>query len=182
MGMLKLLVSSILLVVLFLMQGSDLRADSTIELERNSLGALSKLYRQHGSSIDLFDQALAVLVFPEIHEIGAGLALQTASGVLFVKRRPADYFNLTGFSLGAELGVQKYGCAIFFMDEDALESFYRSSGFRLGLSGSVVIADELLGSCAHPERRIQTFVFDQTGMMLSLGIQLMKMTKYYPGR
>ena len=182
MGMRKLIVPTILLIVLFLVQGSDLLADSTIELERNSLGALSKLYRQHGSTIDLFEQALAVLVFPEIHEIGAGLALQTASGVLFVKRRPADYFNLTGFSVGAELGVQKYGCAIFFLDEDALESFYRSNGFRLGLSGSIVIADELLGSCAHSKRRIQTFVFDQSGMMFSLGIQLMKMTKYYPGR
>jgi lipid-binding SYLF domain-containing protein len=180
--MMKLLGPAILLITLFLIQGSDLRADSTIELERNSMGALSKLYRQHGTSIDLCERALAVLVFPEIHNLGAGLALQTASGVLFVKRRPADYFNLTGFSIGAELGIQKYGCAIFFMDEDALEWFYKSSGFRLGLSGSVVIADELLGSLAHPGRRIQTFVFDQTGMMLSLGIQLMKITKYYPSK
>jgi lipid-binding SYLF domain-containing protein len=180
--MMKLLGPAILIIALFLIQGSDLRADSTIELERNSMGALSKLYRQHGTSIDLCERALAVLVFPEIHNLGAGLALRTASGVLFVKRRPADYFNLTGFSLGAELGIQKYGCVVFFMDEEALESFYKSSGFRLGLSGSVVIADELLGSLAHPGRRIQTFVFDQSGMMLSLGIQLMKITKYYPSK
>ncbi|NBS51949.1 MAG: hypothetical protein EBS96_04910 [Spartobacteria bacterium] len=182
MRMMKLFGPAILMIALFLIQESDLRADSTIELERNSLGALSKLYRENGIAVDLCERAVGMLVFPEIHNLGAGLALQTASGVLFVKLQPADYFNLTGFSLGAELGIQKYGCVVFFMDEDALEWFYKSSGFRLGLSGSVVIADELLGSLAHPSRRIQTFVFDQTGMMLSLGIQLMKITKYYPSK
>ena len=146
------------------------------------MGALSKLYRENSRTVDLYDHAVAVLVFPEVHKIGAGLALQTATGVLFLNRRPTDYFNLTGFLVGLELGVQKYSCAIFFMDQEALEEFYRSSGFQCGLSGSLVIADELLGSCAHTDRRIQTFLFDQSGMMVSFGMQIIKTTKYYPSK
>ena len=78
------------------------------------MGALSKLYRENSRTVDLYDHAAAILIFPEVHKIGAGLALQTATGVLFLNRRPTDYFNLTGFSVGLELGVQKYSCAIFF--------------------------------------------------------------------
>jgi len=178
----KLLATALILTLFFGSLGFDLYADSTIELERNSLGALSKLYRENSRTVDLYHHAVAILVFPEVHKLGAGLGVQTATGVLFARLRPTDYFNLTGFSVGLELGVQKYSCAIFFMDQEALEEFYRSSGFRLGLSGSVVIADELLGACAHPERRIQTFLFDQTGMMLSFGMELIKTTKYYPSK
>ena len=178
----RLLATAILLTLLCGSLGSNLHADSTIELERNSMGALSKLYRENSRTVDLYDHAAAILIFPEVHKIGAGLALQTATGVLFLNRRPTDYFNLTGFSVGLELGVQKYSCAIFFMDQEALEEFYRSSGFRCGLSGSLVIADELLGSCAHTDRRIQTFLFDQSGMMLSFGMQIIKTTKYYPSK
>ena len=178
----KLLATALILTLFFGSLGFDLYADSTIELERNSLGGLSKLYRENSRTVDLYHHAVAILVFPEVHKLGAGLGVQTATGVLFVRLRPTDYFNLTGFSVGLELGVQKYSCAIFFMDQEALEEFYRSSGFQLGLSGSVVIADELLGACAHHDRRIQTFLFDQTGMMLSFGMELIKTTKYYPSK
>ncbi|MFM8981839.1 MAG: hypothetical protein ACKOLA_02830, partial [Spartobacteria bacterium] len=106
-------------------------ADSTPELEREALGALSKLYSRNSLAAALGRSSTAVLVFPGAHMIGLGLAVQTATGVLFYRNAPAAYFNLTGFSLGLEVGVQKFDYAFFSRTTRRLISFIRPVDSRL---------------------------------------------------
>ena len=105
-------------------------AFSKPELEREARGALSKVYSRNSVAADLGRRCLAVLVFPDAHKVGLGLAIQTGTGVLFFKNTPAAYFNLTGISAGLELGVQKFDYAIFFADQAALDELYRWGGFE----------------------------------------------------
>ena len=160
------------------------QADSPEELERKARGALSRLFRHNRLAAENADRAYAILVFPEAKRLAVGIGLETATGVLFQKMNPLSFHNLTGFSCGLELGIRKFGYAIFFMDEDALDSLYDSRGFEIGTSPNLVIADGIFShstSTTNQRPGILTFAFSQTGLMLDCGIHISKITEYEPG-
>lgn len=162
---------------------SDAAAFSRPELERESLGALSKLYSRNSQAAELGRNCLAVVVFPDAHMVGLGLAIQSATGVLFVRNTPAAYFNLTGISAGLELGVQKFDYAIFFEDRAALDELYRWGGFEFGIAPSLVVADGIISgklSTASVKSGVHPFLFGQEGLMISLGFGKNKLTEYSP--
>lgn len=162
---------------------SDAAVFSKPELEREARGALSKVYSRNSAAADLGRRCLAVLVFPDAHWVGLGLAIQSGTGVLFFKNTPAAYFNLTGISAGLELGVQKFDYAIFFEDQTALDELYRWGGFEFGIAPSLVVADGILSgklSTSSVKSGVHPFLFGQEGLMISLGIGQNKLTEYSP--
>ena len=173
------------ILALFLVAGSshEAAADSPNQLEKKARGALSRLYRHNRLAAENADAAYAILVFPEAKKLALGVGVTTATGVLFEKMKPLSFHNLTGLSCGLELGIQKFGYAIFFMSEDALDYLYDSRGFEIGSSPSLVIADGILsGSASTTTQRpgILTFAFSHTGLALNLGIHIAKITEYEP--
>jgi len=162
---------------------AEAAAFSKPELEREARGALSKVYSRNSAATDLGRRCLAVLVFPDAHMVGLGLAIQSGTGVLFFKNTPAAYFNLTGISAGLELGVQKFDYAIFFDDQVALDELYRWGGFEFGIAPSLVVADGIFsGKLSTRSERpgVHPFVFGQEGLMISLGFGKNKLTEYSP--
>ena len=162
---------------------ADAAAFSKPELEREARGALSKVYSRNSAAADLGRRCVAVLVFPDAHMVGLGLAIQSGTGVLFFKNTPAAYFNLTGISAGLELGVQKFDYAIFFEDQTALDELYRWGGFEFGIAPSLVVADGILSgklSTSSVKSGVHPFIFGQEGLMISLGIGKNKLTEYSP--
>jgi lipid-binding SYLF domain-containing protein len=158
-------------------------AFSKPELEREARGALSKVYSRNSVAADLGRRCVAVLVFPDAHMVGLGLAIQSGTGILFFKNAPAAYFNLTGISAGLELGVQKFDYAIFFEDQTALDELYRWGGFEFGIAPSLVVADGILSgklSTSSVKSGVHPFLFGQEGLMISLGIGKNKLTEYSP--
>lgn len=170
------------LAVLALCLG-DAKAFSKPELEREARGALSKVYSRNSEAAELGRRCLAVLVFPDAHMVGLGVAIQSGTGVLFLKNTPAAYFNLTGISAGLEVGVQKFNYAIFFDDRTALDELYRWGGFEFGIVPTLVVADGILtGRFSTRSERpgVHPFVFGQEGLMFSLGLGKNKLTEYSP--
>ena len=162
---------------------ADAAAFSKPELEREARGALSKVYSRNSVAADLGRRCVAVLVFPDAHMVGLGLAIQSGTGVLFFRNAPAAYFNLTGISVGLELGVQKFDYAIFFEDQTALDELYRWGGFEFGIAPSLVVADGILSgklSTSSVKSGVHPFLFGQEGLMISFGIGKNKLTEYSP--
>lgn len=158
-------------------------ADSPNELEKKARGALSRLYKHNKVAAENVDRAFAVLVFPEARKLALGLGLETATGILFQRMKPISFHNLTAFSCGLEIGVKKFGYAIFFMSEEALDYLYDSRGLELGTSPSLIVADRIFsGSFGTTDQKkgIITFTFHQTGLMLDVGVHLAKITEYEP--
>lgn len=154
------------------------------EIEKKARGALSRLFRHNRVAAANVDHAYAVLVFPEAKKLALGIGVETATGVLFEKTKARSFYNLTAFSCGLELGIQKFGYAIFFMNEDALDYLYDSRGFEIGSSPSLVIADGIFSHSASTTNNrpgILTFAFSQTGLMLDIGVHITKITEYEPG-
>jgi lipid-binding SYLF domain-containing protein len=159
-------------------------ADAPNEIERKARGALSRLFRHNRLAAESVDRAYAVLVFPDTKKLALGVGVETATGVLFQQMKALSFYNLSGFSFGLELGIQKFGYAIFFMSEDALDYLYDSRGFEIGSSPSLVIGDGIFShsaSTTNTRPDILTFAFSKTGLMFDVGVHLAKVTEYEPG-
>jgi lipid-binding SYLF domain-containing protein len=51
------------------------------------------------------------------------------------------YYRSVAASCGLQIGVQKFGYAMFFMSDQALEYLDKSDGWELGAGPSIVVLD-----------------------------------------
>jgi lipid-binding SYLF domain-containing protein len=119
-------------------------------------------------------------VFPSILKAGFMFGGQIGDGVLFRGRRTAGYYNSVAASYGFQAGLQKFGYALFFMNDGALAYLDKSAGFEIGVGPSVVIVDEGVGKSLTSTtitQDVYAFIFDQKGLMAGLGIQGSKITR-----
>jgi lipid-binding SYLF domain-containing protein len=160
-------------------------AMSTPELERAAAGALSHLYARNSKAADIGRRSVASLVFPDAHMVGAGVAVQSGTGVLFYKGNPQAYFNLSGVSAGLELGIQKFDVILFFEDDAALDKLYHVGGFALSTAPTLVVFDGIIAgkvSTTSIRSGVHAFLSGQQGLMLSLGLGKTKLTEFVPER
>ena len=155
-------------------------AETADELRREAQAALNSLYAKNPGAKAIGQNAVAVLVFPEIVRAGVGVGGQYGEGVLFKGGKAAGYYNTAGASVGLQAGGQKYGYALFFLSEGTLKVLDEAKGFEIGVGPSVVFADEGTGKSSTSktaEDKIYAYVFDQKGLMFALDIQGNKISK-----
>ena len=156
------------------------RAASAAELNRDAKNALQKLYKKSSSAKALGEKAMAILVFPDITKGGFLVGGQYGEGALMKEGKAIAYYNTVAVSYGLQVGVQKYGYALFFMTASAREYLDRSDGWELGTGPSIVILDEGAAggiSTTTAKSDVYAFFFDQKGLMAGLGLQGTKITK-----
>ncbi len=150
------------------------------ELRRDGQAALNSLYAKNPGAKAVGKNAVAVLVFPGILKAGLGVGGQYGEGVLFKGGKAVGYYNTAGASVGLQAGGQKYGYALFFLNNETLKALDQANGFEIGVGPSVVVADEGMGkstTTTTAQDKIYAFIFDQKGAMAALGLQGNKITK-----
>lgn len=156
-------------------------AANAADLDAEATAALNALYSKYPSAQTLSKSAKAIVVFPSIVKAGLGLGGETGDGVMRVGGKTVGYYNNTGVSHGLQIGVQKYGYALFLMTDKAVSSFGAAEGFEVGVGPSVVLMDEASlakkTSTTTVQSDIYGFIFSQKGLMAGLGIQGNKITK-----
>jgi lipid-binding SYLF domain-containing protein len=159
---------------------------SATTIARESRAALSDLYANNPKARKLGARAKGILVFPNVTKGGFGVGAMGGNGALFSSSGSIrDYYQTGGLSYGLQAGVQKYGYALFLMDESAFENLNRSSGWEIGSSPSLVVVDKGVAaslSTATLNKGTYAFFFDQRGLMGGLGLQGSKITRIQPGR
>jgi lipid-binding SYLF domain-containing protein len=175
-------VASLLLATLALAPGSPgpAAAASAREIDRDARAALAKLYERNRSARMLGERATAILVFPHMLKAGFMFGGQIGEGALLKQGRTVGYYNSVAASYGLQAGAQKFGYALFFMNEASLRYLDRSEGFELGVGPSVVVVDEGIGKSMTSTtitQDVYAFIFDQMGAMAGLGIQGSKITR-----
>ena len=100
--------------------------------------------------------------------------------IVFKDGKAVAYYSTIAGSYGFQAGVQKYGYAMFLMNDAALQYLDKSDGWELGTGPSVVVVDQgaaagLSTSTARDD--VYAFIFSQTGLMAGLGLQGTKITK-----
>ncbi|MBX9743546.1 MAG: lipid-binding SYLF domain-containing protein [Chthoniobacterales bacterium] len=160
-------------------------AMSAHRLEIKSQEALQRLCKNNAKAEELSHKAVAILVFPEIVKAGLIFGGQRGDGVLFRGGNVDGFYNTTAASYGLQVGIQKFGYALFFMNEKALAYFKSSDGFELGTAPSITIVDVGAASSLSTttlQKDIYAFFFHQRGLMAGLSLQGTKITKFTPSK
>ncbi|MGH7795183.1 MAG: YSC84-related protein [Candidatus Binatia bacterium] len=160
-----------------------LLAASASAIDRDARAALTKLYQHTPGAKALADQAVAVLVFPNIVKGGFIIAGQYGDGALRKNGKTTAYYRSLAASYGFQAGVQAFGYVLFFMDDASLQYLDNSAGWELGTGPSLVVLDAGFGknlSTTTLQKGVYAFIFDQKGLMGGLGIQGTKITKINP--
>jgi lipid-binding SYLF domain-containing protein len=150
------------------------------ETRRNADRTLKSLYAKNSAAKLLGKQAKGILVFPNIVKAGFMFGGQIGDGVLLKSGKLAGYYNTVAASYGFQAGLQVYGYAMFFMNDQALSYLDSSSGWEVGVGPSIVIVDEGMGKSLTSTtitQDVYAFIFNQQGLMAGMGIQGSKITK-----
>lgn len=172
------------LAILITVNAHAALAPSAAEIDRNVSSALSQLYGHNEAARELAAKAKGVLVFPDIRKGALILGAQYGYGALRSGRRTIGYYRTAAGSYGYQVGVKKFGYALFFMTPSALSYLEKSEGWAIGTGPSVVVVDQgMARSMTTTSLRsdVYAFVFDQKGLMAGIGIEGSKITKVTPG-
>ena len=88
--------------------------------------------------------------------------------------KPAGRYRTTAASYGLQAGAQKFGYALFFMNQKALDWVNAAHGWSIGSAPSLVVVDQGMARTMNTETLhsgIYAFTFDQRGLMGGIGIQ-----------
>jgi len=144
------------------------------ELVSKSRSALQQLVAQNPAAAACKSKAVAVLVFPEVVKAGLVVGAQSGQGILFMRGRPIGRYRTVAASYGLQAGVQKYGYALFLMNQKAVDWVNNTRGWEIGTGPSVVLVDKGMARSFTSDTLhsgIYAFTFDQRGLMAGLGLQ-----------
>ena len=155
-------------------------AASAAEIDRDVKKALEDLYAKFPSAKMMGEKAAGILVFPSIVKGGFIIGGQYGEGALIKDGKTVAYYSTIAASYGLQAGLQKYGYALFFMNDSALKWLNKSDGWEIGVGPSIVVMDEGTATSMTSttlQSEIYAFFFDQTGLMGGLGLQGTKITR-----
>ncbi len=135
--------------------------------------ALSRLYREVGSSRELIARSAGVLVFPSVVSGGFIVAGSHGQGALRKAGKTAGYYTISAASVGLTAGGQSRALFILFMTPDSLRRFEQSSGWTAGVDASVTMLN--VGANASIDTQVAQqpvvgFTLSNAGLMADLSI------------
>ncbi len=171
------------LFVAFTAGARSAAAATAAEIDHDVTAALKRLYAESPTAKMLGEQAKGILVFPGILKGGFIIGGQYGQGALRKGGKTATYYSTAAASYGLQAGGQKFGYALFFMDDNSLKYLEESSGWEIGTGPSVVVVDKgvakSMGTTASREG-VFAFIFGQKGLMAGIGIQGSKISRITP--
>jgi lipid-binding SYLF domain-containing protein len=121
---------SLLVMLLIALSSASLFAfepDTSNELELDAQKAILAIKSRNPGIQAYFDHAAGYAVFPSVGKGGYIIGGGYGRGVVIAGERVQGYTTLTEFSVGAQIGGQKFAEFIFFKDEVALTNFKRGN-------------------------------------------------------
>ena len=175
----------VILVMALLCSASILTPPKSAELDKKVTQATADLFAKTPTAKQLSTVAKGVLVFPSVKKAGFMIGGQYGEGALRIGGKTTGYYKTTAASFGLQAGGQKFGYAMFFMNNNALEYLKKSDGWEIGVGPTLVVVDEgvarsLTTSSARSD--IYVFFFSQKGLMGGLGIQGSKISQFNPDK
>jgi lipid-binding SYLF domain-containing protein len=174
----KRLMSSIIALVLVLPAAGF--AASAAEIDADVDKAI-QTFKDEIDGADVFlNQAAGYLVFPRVIKVGIGLGAETGEGALRVRGRSSGYYRTTSGSFGLQLGAQAKSVIIAFMTNESLSKFQNSSGWQVGVDGSVALIDLGAGkqiNTGNIKDPVVGFIFGAKGLMYNLTLEGTKISQ-----
>lgn len=151
----------------------DARVDATINY----------LYTNFPNTQDLAAKSTGMLVMPLVTEGGFLVGGGYGRGALRINDATVDYYSATKGSVGLQIGAQQFAHVLFFMTEDALSKFRRSSGWVAGADVEYVFNDKgenLRADTTTATAPVVAVIFGQAGALAGISLEGMKYTRIIP--
>ena len=150
------------------------------KIEAQSRAALDRLYKTNPQAYALAKNAEGVLVFPEILKAGFFAGGAVGDGALYQRNQPTGYYRTIQASYGLQAGIQKYGYALFLMDQQAIQTLNESGGWEIGGDPNIVVVD--VGAATNLstntlQKGTYAIFFDQKGLMAGISLAGTKITR-----
>ena len=142
--------------------------------------ALEKFQKDVGGAKQFLESAKGLLVFPSVIKAGIGFGGEYGEGALRIDGKSVAYYNTIAGSFGFQLGAQAKTVVIVFLEQDALDKFQKSEGWKVGVDGSVAVVTLGAGTTLDTSKMNQPivgFILDQKGLMYNLTLEGSKFTK-----
>jgi lipid-binding SYLF domain-containing protein len=169
-----------LAALLLMLSASPAPAASAGEINRAVDDALERFYAQVQGGREFVDGSKGVLVLPEVIQGGFGIGAEYGEGALRIDGRTVEYYATAAGSIGLQLGAQAKTVILCFMEQQALDRFRNSSGWEVGVDGSVALVKIGAGGSIDTttvQDPIVAFVFGRRGLMFNLSLEGSKFTK-----
>lgn len=174
------LAAALAAVVLLAAPGGSALAASAAEIDADVDEALAVFSEEISGGEAFLDKAAGYLVFPRVIKVGIGIGGETGEGALRVGGDTVAYYRTAAGSFGLQLGAQAKSIVIAFMTRESLDKFRNSSGWKVGVDGSVAIIDLGAGKAIDSQNindPVVGFVFGSKGLMYNLTLEGSKITK-----
>ena len=169
--------ASLLAAMLFT---STVLAASASKIDSEANKALQVFKEEVNGAQVFLDQAAGYLIFPKVYKVGVGLGAETGEGALRVGNQTVAYYRTTAGSVGLQLGAQAKSIVIAFMTKESLQKFRDSSGWKVGVDGSVALIDIGVGKTIDSDNvrdPVVGFIFGSKGLMYNLTLEGSKFSK-----
>jgi len=168
---------SMLIAMLFT---STVLAASASKIDSDANKAI-QVFKEDVNCAQVFlDQSAGYLIFPRVIKVGIGLGAETGEGALRVGGQTIAYYRTTSGSVGLQLGAQAKSIVIAFMTKESLQKFRDSSGWKVGVDGSVALIDLGAGKTIDTNNikdPVVGFIFGSKGLMYNLTLEGSKFSK-----
>ena len=163
--------------------GNGIGSDGAGVIDARVQETLNFLYTTYPGTSDLAGRASGMLVMPVVTEFGLGLGGSYGRGSLLVGQSVVDYYSATAASAGLQIGAQQYSHVLFFMTDDALLGFRRSSGWVVGADVEYALLNEgevLRAETTTSRAPVIAMVFAQAGLRVGATLDGTKYTRIIP--
>jgi lipid-binding SYLF domain-containing protein len=155
-------------------------AKTAQEINSEVNAALELFLQQVKGGKEFLNAAKGVLIIPNIVKVGVGVGGEYGEGTLRIGGKTVDYYSIAAGSVGLQLGAQKTNLILVFKQDGALNNFRKSSGWKVGVDGSVAFTDIGAGKSVDTvniKDPIVAFVYGQRGLMAGATIEGAKFSK-----
>ena len=167
-------------VVGALLVSSVAMASSAVKIDREVTKTIA-IFKEDVNGSDVFlNQAAGYLVFPKVYKAGFVVGAETGEGSLIVAGKTVDYYRTSAGSFGFQAGAQAKSIVIAFMTQDALSKFRNSTGWKVGVDGSIALVDVGVGKTIDSHNitdPVVGFIFGSKGLMYNLTLEGSKFSK-----
>ena len=153
---------------------------SADKIDREVVKAIEVFKDEVNGSEIFLSQAVGYLVFPRVYKAGFVFGAETGEGALIVAGNTIDYYRTSAGSWGLQAGAQAKSVVIAFMTEESLTKFRDSTGWKVGVDGSIALVDVGVGKAIDTKNikdPVIGFIYGSKGLMYNLTFEGSKFSK-----
>ena len=163
--------------------GNPLGNDNATRIDARVRAATDFMVQEVPGAEDLIINAAGMLVMPLVTEAGFGIGGAYGRGALVINGATVDYYSAISGTVGLQIGAQQYAHTLFFMTDQALSEFRRSSGWSAGADVRYAVSNSAgaLGfDTAILSEPVIALIYGQAGLIVGATLEGTRYTRVIP--